>query len=178
MKSLAIKGLLSLALLWHLVAIVVAPNPDSILHRQLSPILLPYVNFLSVNTTWRFFSPNPMMRSLEYRAFTYTEDGDVIETESTPFPSVLQKSHSRESYNRRMNFAMFMTSRQDLMEGVLAPILCKRHPGAQEVGIYQIQHNFPPVEAARLESKFETTARKDLVQTVKVHMGDISCPGS
>ena len=44
---------------------------------------------VSLNTTWRFFSPNPQMQTIFYEAIGYSEAGDVVYQKEHQFPELM-----------------------------------------------------------------------------------------
>ena len=167
-----VKALASLALLFHLFAVFVFPNPESLLSRQTSWLLFPYGNLLGLNTTWRFFSPNPVLKVFEYEAYGYDSNGDVNFEKKGQFPESLEQAGSRETFNRIMNFAMYASSRQDGVEKVLKPYFCKRFPKA-EVSFYLLDYQLPSMELAKLEAgDFESMAKKR-----RVPLSSVNCSG-
>lgn len=167
-----VKALVSLALLFHLFAVFVFPNPESLLSRRTSWLVFPYGNLLGLNTTWRFFSPNPVMKVFEYEAYRYDESGDIVFEQKARFPESLEAAGSRETFNRLMNFAMYGSSREESIENVLKPYFCKKFPSA-EVSFYLIDYVLPSLESARLKAgNFESMARER-----KVPLARADCPG-
>ena len=144
-----IKVLLSILICFHLLAILVLPNPNSILSREL-PWLTEYGNLLFINTTWRFFSPNPLIRTVEYRTYRFDEDDNVVSSTEKSFPSADYAWGERETYNRTLNFAMIASSRAEWAQQLLGPVLCRQNPQADEITVTQIRRDFYALEKARL----------------------------
>jgi hypothetical protein len=49
---------MSLFVVWHTLAMVVAPSPDSDLKRSLVRVLHPYLTLFKLGNTWDFYAPN------------------------------------------------------------------------------------------------------------------------
>ena len=146
----AIQLVISIWLLLHLLVVGLAPNPDSIVFRKAESLITSYGNFLGVNTTWRFFSPNPLIQTIFYEAVAYSEDGDVTFHLEKRFPEPGVEVSSRESLNRMMSSAMMTSGRIDLIDPILKPFLCARHPKADQIFVYAVQYKLPSIDKARI----------------------------
>jgi hypothetical protein len=153
------------------MVVLLSPNPESIVHRILSPVFSGYGNFLGVNNTWRFFSPNPNLRILEYDARTYDEESDVSREETHRFPESYEAVGNREGYNRRLNFAMMVSGHFQALDKIMAPLLCKLQPWAQEISIYHLHREFPSVEKANTYG----AGRESLSEVRRIHLRDVDC---
>lgn len=115
------------------------------------PLLSAYGNLLGLNTTWRFFSPNPLIRTIEYTFYSYDEDSQNYDASKVwQFPESLEAIGSRESYNRLLNFAMLAAATPEWATALLGPILCRKHQQADVIAVYQVRTEFLPIERARL----------------------------
>jgi hypothetical protein len=168
------KAVLSAALVFHLVAILVLPNPESVIYRSLEKVLVPYGNFLGLHTTWRFFSPNPQMRFLEYEALGFNDQGDISYSYRARFPEKGKDVISRESFNRMMNFAMIVSGRPDLQRSILKPVLCARNSKAETIYLYNLGHQIENIERARLSG-----GPREAISTLdRIEVGSFKCQGS
>ena len=69
------KFFLSVFIILHVTTMVVVSNPGSILSRSLPHFMISYASTLGLNTTWRFFSPNPAgERYIEYEVHFNNEE--------------------------------------------------------------------------------------------------------
>lgn len=158
-KTLIAQIALSAFLLFHLAAVFVLPNPDSIIYRETESLFLNYGNVLGINTTWRFFSPNPLIHMFEYEVVTAEgneadAEGNVIKHR---YPESVESAGSREGFNRRLNQVMFMMADPQHLNDFMAPYLCKQHPKATGLSFYSVSREFPTVETARTyESRRES----------------------
>ena len=169
-----VKAVVSLALVFHLFAVFVFPNPESLLSRQASWILFPYGNFLGLNTTWRFFSPNPIINLLEFEAYGYNDEGDVDFEKVGRLPDSMDMVYSRESYNRLMNFAMLASSREKHFKGILKHYFCGQYPEADEIAFFHVEYVLPSIEKARIQTgDFESlvTQRKTPLPATNCKVG-------
>lgn len=169
-----IKGLLSLGILFHLLAILVLPNPNSILSREL-PVLVEYGNILTINTTWRFFSPNPLIRTIEYKTYNYKQGLNVPVEKEYLFPEppegFIESLLGREKYNRTLNYSMLISSRPEWAEAFLSKVLCEKHQEVDEIAVFQVHREFEPIEKARvMNSRYDS-----LVRVKKRRVADFTC---
>ena len=169
-----IKGALSLFIIFHVTAIFIFPNPESILYRRTASVLATYGNFFGFNTTWRFFSPNPMVRIIEYDVFKADDTGQ-LQGETFRYPRDIKEEKFREIYNRKLNNAMFMVMRQNLLNEVLGPMMCRWHPGAETLAVSIKGRVIPTIESSKLSG---APARQELGAIQKQYMADVQCAGS
>lgn len=52
-------GLISLFVIWHIGALLIAPAPPSDLVRKFYPAFRPYLSWLWLHTEWSLFGPDP-----------------------------------------------------------------------------------------------------------------------
>lgn len=149
----------------------VLANPEGLLYRKLSPVYTTYGNLIGLNTTWRFFSPNPILDRIEYEAIGYDESGAVSYQVTRTFPDRNFDVHSRESFNRMMNLAAVYAAKEELSDNYLAPWLCRRHPKADEIYLYIIRTALPNIEKA----KFLIGDRDSLAETNRFLLRSYKC---
>ena len=166
MQHMKAKILLSLFLVFHVVAIFVLPNPDSILYREWQGVIATYGSTIGMNTTWRFFSPNPSLSTVEYEV---VKSGH--EPEKFRYPASVEQVGSREAFNRLMNFAIFMAATRENLEKFLHPYICKMHPDAEQIAYYIITNKFPTIENAQLRA----SSREDLSVKARNPAGEFDC---
>jgi hypothetical protein len=143
------KNALALAFVaFHLTAIVVLPNPDSILFKKTQSVFATYGNILGFNTTWRFFSPNPGLQILEYEAVGYDDSSQIRFEKTGRFPVRPIDASSQESMTRLMSSGMFLAARAENAEQVLRPFFCRRFPEADEVSLFRTQDHLAHLERA------------------------------
>ena|SRR6185437_491784 len=164
-----LKVALSIFVCFQILTIFVCPNPDSIIFRYFESSLVVYGNFFGINTTWRFFSPDPNVRLLEYDAFTRGDDGH-LHGESFRYPKVLAEEPSHEIYNRKMNNEMYVIVR-DMVDKTLGPRLCRWHPKAETIAVYITGRVFPTIE----KSVFLGPHVRDLGEVRRDYLMDVNC---
>ena len=154
MKTLVLQVLMSLGILYHLLAVVLLPNPQSITGRSLGRLVIPYANQLGFNTTWQFFSPGPSPTFyLEYHVVKATEDDS--DSGAHFYPPMRQGHSWDDRYNRRLYAMRFFSLDQIRMENYFVPWLCAQHPGAVELDVRYIFEPIPPIEKAESGTTFK-----------------------
>ena len=151
MKRKIAEGLATLFILFHLLAVLVYPNPYSVLARYVQPIINPYGNLFGLNTTWQFFSPDPgQLRHIEYDVIV--EDGEEIDFDTHTWPpddkNLLQVNRARRFYHAVRTIVA--PARAELY---LVPFLCRKHPQATSIAIKAIEKRAPSMERAELEGE-------------------------
>lgn len=143
MNNKLIQIVLSLFLIYHLLAIFILPNFNSILGETVGPYVLKYATTLNISNTWQFFSPNPSMEifweyELEYNASVEDSLSDeVIEKEMKVYrwPPLTSDEFYRVSFMRKVYHSRNSTQNQKSIRNFLIPWLCKKHPEAKSIFI-------------------------------------------
>lgn len=164
------KFILSVFIIFHLICVFILPNPDGILYRQFAPVVVTYGSFFGFNTTWRFFSPNPLIRIMQYEVFSRNEDGNLV-GQIFQYPRSLEEEGSRENFNRKLTNSMFMMMREEYMRDILGPKICSWHPGAEIISFSMRGRVLPSIE----KSKFMGSVREEISEIQTQHLTDVNC---
>src|SRR6185437_7677907 len=121
-----LKILLSLFAAWQIFSIFVLPDPDSVVYRHFTNSIVQYGNLIGCNNTWRFFSPNPLIRLLEYDVFTRDQNGELHLLTSGRYPRKLEAEPNREVYNRKLNSGMYLMI-QNKVPVTIGRVLCRQY---------------------------------------------------
>lgn len=146
-----LKSILSVFIVYHLLAILILPMGKGLLIRELGRHFYTYANIFGFNTTWQFFSPGPSpIFYLEY-TFTYPEgDDDSFETSE---PQLLPEKRTgfgvSDFYSRRLYSMRFLSLDEGRLEKYMAPWLCRKDPRAESVTIRQKFAEIQAVERHR-----------------------------
>ena len=170
-----IKKILSVFLVYHLLVIVVLPNCDSILGRKLSPWLTPYANTLGLNTSWRFFSPEPSP------TIYYVYDADTAESPARAaadqfwqergfitgrWPPEQPQGMLAENIRRLVYHSRFTTMNAERVEKFMGSLLCRFFPQAPTVSVRAVLQEIPSIEKSALGSEsFSESARERTLET-------------
>jgi hypothetical protein len=159
--SLILRVLVSLFLLYHLAAVLILPNPSSMLGRKYSRYLADYANNLGINTTWQFFSPGPAPTFyLEYEIETGSEELDE-EPQTHQFPERRRASFYDELFNRTMSaMRFFVLAPEETFERFFVPWLCNKHPGAKRISIRTVGEPVVNIERASGEETYEELSHR------------------
>ncbi len=161
-KSLALRILLSVFIVYHLIVIAVLANGSSFLGRALDPWITPYGNFLGLNVTWNFFAPDPAHTMfIQYNIRFEDADGlDLKDPKEGYFPPEKTRIVI-DSSERRFLYAMrFLILDEKRMKVLLGPFLCRQNPGATAVHIKNILEPIPNLDVSQigdLQEKQEAT---------------------
>ena len=158
LKHNALKIFLSLFLIYHLAVILILPNSGSYLGRKTEHLITPYANYLGLNTTWNFFSPDPAQTMfLKYTIWSSSDDEEPIQGFIPPEKEKIVLDSSKRRLLYAMRFLILDTQR---MKSILAPWLCRQHPGAEIVKMEHILEPIPNLERAGLGEERATEGRK------------------
>ncbi len=149
LKNRAFQFLLSLFILFHLCAVLLFPNPSSILSRNLSFFFNDYGNLLGLNTTWQFFSPNPgAMKYIDYDVIVEKED--EFDIKNYQFPPQGSQRNLKPNHSRLFYFAVRMVSSGENISRFFIPYLCRKHPEATSIAIKTVEKRILPIERVKL----------------------------
>ncbi len=162
------KVALSAFIVFHLAAVFILPNPDSILYHETQKVVRAYGTMFGIHTTWRFFSPNPLLKVLEYRVIgSKTENAETRHR----FPESVKEAGNREGFNRLMTYAMFMAQSHEYLEAHLQPYICAKWPDATSIEYEILGNEFSPIERAQRVG----LDRAMLMKQVRNPAGEIEC---
>lgn len=156
--SLFLRLSLSIFVIYHIAAVVVMPNPGSLLGRKVARYFTDYTNTLGINTTWQFFSPGPApVFYLEYELETAGENVG----ESLQLPPKRRASYYDELYNRTL-YAMrfFVLAPMDTFERFFVPWLCKKHLEAEAITIRTVGEPIVNIERAGGSESFDDLSER------------------
>src|SRR5690606_40348478 len=122
------------------------------------------------NTTWRFFSPNPNVKFIEYEIFSRNAAGE-LEARTFQYPSQQDRELSVEIYNRKITNAMFVIARPEMHTALLQPYMCRLHPEAEQIAVYVKGRRFDSLEKSRLQGD----SRSEIGTIEKIYVTDLYC---
>lgn len=135
------RALLSLALVFHLFAVLLAPNKETYLGFRAAKIVEPYLNFLELGSSWNFFAPEPGPPPVFVEWELVGKRGEQLGRGQ--FPELPDPFTLRERQNRRIAFTRFMVFDDSRTQGVMVPWLCRNHPEAASVRVWRVIHTIP-----------------------------------
>ncbi|MCB0390925.1 MAG: hypothetical protein KDD58_06535 [Bdellovibrionales bacterium] len=163
--------LLSLFIVFHFIAVLLYPNPSSVLYRYLEPIVGAYGNQFGFNTTWQFFSPDPgSLRYIKYNVII--ESDDKIDIHKYTFPPQMDPSLLKSNQARLFYYTVRMITHQPNIENFLIPYLCRKHPEATSIALKPIDKKIPTMEKARYQ---QADSFSDLHQNVYIPEQEFGC---
>ena len=142
--KILVQILLSGFLLFHLTAILIAPNNQTYLGLQARPYIEPYLNSLELVSSWNFFAPDPgpPPMFIEYEL----EDAKGESVSKGRFPEFPDPFFFRERQNRLVAAAHFMIGAEGRVEKTLIPYLCANHPDAYSVRAWSLMYSIPSLQ--------------------------------
>lgn len=143
------KRLLSAAILFHLLVIVIYPNDSSKLERDLLPVLLPYANTFGLNSKWQFFAPEPEVATFfEYQIDWRNRPNDVAGDEMLHYPPDKQGFFDL-IHTRRSAARSFLTLDPNFIPQIFINWVCRKNPDAAGVSVRAVYVRVPSLEDVR-----------------------------
>lgn len=163
------KIFFSVFILFHLLCIVIFPNPYSVLARSFSSYINPYGNLFGFNTTWQFFSPDPgMLRYIDYQVVEEKDENiQIHDYRWPPLTSFFSENRARKFYYG-LRTALSEEKRKDFF----VSFLCRLHPEATSIVIKTVSESIPSMEKMRVSS---AKGFSDAVETIGIPMQEFGC---
>jgi len=148
----ALRIIVSVWAVYHLACIVILPNGVSFLGRTFEAYILPYANQVGANNSWNFFSPDPAHTMyFEYNLYFENENGEEIKEPVQGFIPPEKTAIVLNTSERRKLYAMrFLLMNPARIEELVAPWLCRTHPGASRLSIVHKLIQLPTLDRAIL----------------------------
>lgn len=172
-----LKIFLSFLIVFHILCLLVLPNPTSILARYFPSWLASYANTAGIHYTWKFFAPNPGSEALIIYEFTRNKDGY---NDYDPLPDELETYYWPpkdslilwENLNRYLNYSFLASVSSERVQSYLVPFLCSRHKGIASIHLKSIHFIVPSMEKVRLHKQ---SKREDYLKKVVLEGKDYDC---
>lgn len=127
-------------IVFHLVAVFVMPYSDSYFSVWFRPAIAPYLGSLGLQSTWRFFAPEPMTGVQQLEIQSIDANGEVINESLWGMPKDRWKFLDRTSRWNSVGFQMAaMPDRAELM---LKGMICNR---AEKPYSYRVWVKYTPL---------------------------------
>ena len=120
---------MSVFVVWHTLAMVVAPAPDNNITERLRPLLQPYLTLFSIDTRWDFFAPD-VSRKNQFRYVIRDSAGK----EQTFVPSDELNRLSPSFTWFRLWYVTVMDS-PDVYGDTFAAFFCRKHAALRPASI-------------------------------------------
>ncbi|MEQ1876316.1 MAG: hypothetical protein ABL958_06700 [Bdellovibrionia bacterium] len=143
------KRLLSAAICFHLLVIVLYPNDSSHLERDLLPVLLPYANTFGLNSKWQFFAPEPEIATyFEYQIDWKDKPNDINGDEMLHWPPD-KRGFFDLGYTRRNAARSFLTLDPNFLSQIFINWICRTNPEAAGVSVRAVYVKVPSLKDVR-----------------------------
>jgi hypothetical protein len=132
---------MSLLLVWHSVAIVVAASPDSVIMRAASSLFEPYLSLFRLQNEWTFFAPDVRVEP-EFRYVV--EDGSAQRRTFVPADK-LSKYLPTDIWVK--DWYIHVMDNPDTYSKFVAAYLCRQHASLHPLSITLLetdQREFSP----------------------------------
>lgn len=161
------KVILSAAILFHLLTMVILANGASWLGRHTQSWAAPYGNAIGINTTWNFFSPDPAHTMFIRFKVEFEDDyGNELKEPIEGFIPEEKESVVMDSSKRRFLYAMrFLILDHRRLETIMGPYLCKKYPEASRIHVEHILQGIPVLDRAALTDETQTAPMQLLTHT-------------
>lgn len=143
-----LRFFLSVFVLFHILVMVIAPNPTSYAARALGGFVFPYASTVGLNANWNFFSPDPAHTM--YLKFTLYSPDESASPREMFFPE--QKDEGEWDLGKRRNLyaTRFLMLDSRLIDTVLGPWLCRHEAPLSAAQIELVINSVPTLDEAVL----------------------------
>jgi len=168
----SLKILVSLWILYHLVGILIMPSPQSILVKNWAWLFRPYLNSLTINTTWNLFSPDPGTAS--YLLVNLISDQEETGLRSFTWPRAADKFEHDFRYRREWYMTRYLLADENRVHRFLIPWLCRKNLDVQDVQLQLFSTFHPSLEVASTMREYIPEDHRVLrvVKETRAHCAD------
>jgi hypothetical protein len=165
-----LRAAISAFLLFHLLGVVAAPNPNSYLYASIAPLYRPYMNALGLGHTWGFFAPEPAAPPMYIDYIVDKLDGSSI---SGRFPEEGSPFFFRDRQNRRMTLSRFILSADDNIRNMFVRRFCLQNKDqVQQIRLWRTVATQVSLEQVKKGEKRMTDAAEHKIEV----LGTYYCP--
>ena len=167
------KALLSLWLVYHLTAVVIVPNFNSLLGEMFGRFFIHYTNTLGISIPWQFFSPDPSVKVYWQYSLDYPDKEEGVierEMELHQWPPSQSTQFFRASYYRKIYQSRMTSSTAETYHKLFIYWLCKKHPQALGINIltrFEPQPSLYETKLSRILDQSRLDRYKDLLSSVR-----------
>lgn len=153
---------MSLWILYHLVGILIMPSPQSILVKNWAWFFRPYLNALTINTTWNLFSPDPATAGF-MNVQMVSQEFETGVKEFT-WPRMADQKDRDPRFARELYFMRYMVMNENHIKNIVIPEICKQDKSIQEVSLRFYTTVIPSLEVASTDRWNRASSMKRLVE--------------
>ena len=159
--TILIQALLSIWAVFHVLAVLITPNRETYLGKQVASVMVPYADFLELAANWNFFAPQPgPPLRLEFE--TVDREGSQLLHGFWP---------ELDSPWRQTTLSHFVMKDQNGGERLIGNFLCARNPGSHAVRVWRNTYGIPTIEeVASAQRKIGDESR-----VVRQFIGEWTC---
>jgi hypothetical protein len=132
------RVLLTLFIVFHLFAVVLAPNINTYLGTRALSIVYPYISFFEIASQWGFFAPDPGPPPVFIEWEIIGDEGESIGTGL--WPEKKETFFLRERQNRRIGVTRFLIQSDERVTKTFGPYLCRKNSKARSVRLWRVWH--------------------------------------
>ncbi len=162
---------ISLFLVFHLLGILIAPNPGSFLSLSLRPVYEPYLSLLGLASKWAFFAPEANYPPL-YIDYVVNQKSKM--PVSGRFPQNENPYFWRDRYTRRITLARFILANEENVRNMFVPYLCLEYPDMESVNLWRVLATEPTLEMVQKGTKKITDPAEFKIEVLGIYY----CPSS
>ena len=152
-KLVWFRRILSLFIIYHLVAVVFMPNPDNALVEKMKPVFKAYWMGLEFGSQWNFFAPEPGPSPLFIQYEIFDKNNFLIVADR--LPSYPDDYFFRDRQIRRLSLIRYVFQDDNKIYAIILPWLCRQYPDAESVTLKKTMLKIPSmIEVAMGERKF------------------------
>lgn len=145
-----IRLVVSAFLLFHLGAVLLAPNQASYLTQSLSFLYRPYTNLLGLAHSWGFFAPEPVSPPM-YIDYVIQKKG--APEVSGRFPPEQNPYFFRDRHNRRMSLSKFILANDSNTKNMFVRHLCLQEKDVLNIKLWRVVATQPSLSMVQAGEK-------------------------
>jgi hypothetical protein len=135
------RRLISVFIIYHLMAALIAANPEHYLAQKAKPWVIHYIMAFEFGSQWNFFAPEPGPAPIFIQYELMDAQGQSLL--ASQIPNYPDDFFLRDRQIRRLNVARYLMREENKIYSIFVPWLCKSYPDAEVVKIKRIQWTIP-----------------------------------
>jgi hypothetical protein len=166
-----LKRIFSIFIIYHLIAVLIAANPNHYLAKKIQTVFMPYWMAFEFASQWNFFAPEPGPAPIFIKYELFNAQGETIIADQ--MPSYPDDFFFRDRQIRRLNVVRYLMKDDSKVYSIFIPWLCRQYPEAETIKLKKYMHRIP----SAMEIQNQERVFGDEIGAIEYPMPEVYCEG-